>query len=346
MQLVRYLFSYSIVVVVVVLIASGYYYRETLFPNLFSHVGQMATSETAAQMPDTGGMPGKSMPEESMPEESMPEKSITGKSMIADQPMPELVKTAPEPVAISEPDVTPESIVPAQPIDTAEPVTQAKPAASAAREPVTPADSIATSEPAIPTEPAVTSQVPVPTPGQTGITQPGAPHEQMQTGKAPHTEIAPGHMMTGQAEKSSMPMYEQAAVVSPPPAIQSPRQKAGSAPLSAQPQPEDIDRRNAEAIMTARQAYWAGDYDASEQAYQQLIELYPNEVELHGELGNVYYAQGKWAQAAATYAQVVRQLYSTGQSAQADYMLQIVISLDSELGNQLQQERNNMTGQP
>jgi len=329
MQLVRYLFSYSIVVVVVVLIASGYYYRGTLFPNLFSHVGHMTTSETTAGKTNMGGMAGMG--------------GMADKSMVVDQQMPGHAETAPASEAsVTEPAASSESIVSAEPA--------------------------ATTEPVVPVEPTATS-APVPPLNQTEITDQRIQDAQMATGQAPRTEIAtaparqssarqssdsdsaprsvqtePRHMVTGAATTPSMPMHEQSAPVSPVPAIQKPRAETGSVPLPAQMQPEDIDRQDFETIMMARRAYWAGDFDASEQAYLQLIDRHPDEVELYGEVGNVYYAQGKWARAAAAYAQVVRQLYGTGQFAQAEYMLQIVTSLDKDLGKQLQRERGGTSG--
>jgi len=339
MQLVRYLFSYSMVVVVVVLIASGYYYRETLFPNLFSHAGHMSSSNTTAGKASMGAMTGMGRNPGMTDMTGMADKSMAAGQQMTDPIAPAPAVSATEPVAISEPAVTPEPVAPAEPAVITEPVTSVEPA-------VTP-------------EPAATLQTPVSPANQAEVTSQSSEHTRMAAGPGhePGTEMATAPvrqlpdsngtpasgqtathtMATGEAARPSMPMNEQATPVSPTPVVQMPRTGTGSIPL---PEQQQTERRDLEAIMTARRAYWAGDYDASEQSYQQLIERYPNEIELHGELGNVYYAQGKWARAAAAYAQVVRQLYGTGQTAQADYMLEIVTSLDKELGNQLQQERD------
>jgi len=294
MQIVRYIFSYSIIVVVVVMIASGYYYRETLFPNLFPLAGhhQTPTKTTSAMggMGNMGGMTEKqTATAQPMQDQAKIAQAKPGMSPAVTEPAPESPVTLPSPVPQSTQIETTSQITTdrAHPAETAN-VTRQQPDANS----------------------------PVPT--------------------------EPRHMALEPAAQPAMPMNRQAAPTAAiqQPGTQRPTVEHGSVSSSQQMQAEDIGRVDSETIMRARGAYWEGDFAASEQAYQQLIDRYPNEVELQGEVGNVYYAQGKWAQAALAYAQVVRQLYRTRQNAQADYMLQIVSSLDRELGEQLLRERD------
>jgi len=312
MQLVRQIFSYSIIVVVVVMIASGYYYREMLFPNLFPlaghHTGSSETTTAKAGTSEAGTS-------------EVGTESMTEKHKATDMPAQDNTK-----------------------MTRVDPHMRSAGAASVANAPVTlpsPVQPLAKSE-------IVTSSVP----DAQEVAEKAASPERVAgtTGHSSASDSAsrPGqtethHMASDRGSQSIVPAHRQSTPV-PTVTAAAPRQ-SGAAQLSPRLQTGESVRRDSDTIMMARQAYWTGDYAASEQAYQQLIDRHPDQVELYGEVGNVYYAQGKWVRAAAAYAQVVRQLYRTGQNAQADYMLQIVASLDSDLGEQLLRERDNTARQ-
>jgi tetratricopeptide (TPR) repeat protein len=59
----------------------------------------------------------------------------------------------------------------------------------------------------------------------------------------------------------------------------------------------------------AREAYWSGRPDDAELLYRRLVERYPDDPDLYGELGNLYLAQGRDGAAADAYFEAgLRQL--------------------------------------
>lgn len=83
------------------------------------------------------------------------------------------------------------------------------------------------------------------------------------------------------------------------------------------------------AILTqARQAFWARDLVKAEELYRTLIEREPTATDAWGELGNIYYGQAKWQQAAEAYAEAAIQLLEQGQYSQAMFLHYLVRGLD------------------
>ncbi len=303
MQLVRYVFSYSIVIVVVVMIASAFYYREELFPNLFSGSDRDAV---VTGKPDPGSEPETPVTVGSSGMEGLPAQQkqmavASGETVV--QAGNDATETGPAAGS------GPASSAPAQ----------TRPAAAA---------------PDIAEQPGRQEQPTIAVPvEQTPVTD--------QADSA--TQVMPQQAIL---EAGQPPVPSQPAAmpdpVSPVPAEAAPvAAVAPQTPQQVYPGQPETERQDMETVMMARAAYWQGDYAGSEQAYQQIIVRLPDNAELHGELGNVLYAQGKWAEAASAYARVVRLLLGSGQTGQADYLIQVVASLDSALGKQLQQERNN-----
>ncbi len=70
-------------------------------------------------------------------------------------------------------------------------------------------------------------------------------------------------------------------------------------------------------IQTARQAYWQGRLDEAERLYQTLARQYPDNPDLVGELGNVYWQQGKQEAAFAVYFEAASRLYRQQQQQKA-----------------------------
>jgi hypothetical protein len=91
----------------------------------------------------------------------------------------------------------------------------------------------------------------------------------------------------------------------------------------------------------ARRAYWNGNMAEAEKAYQQLSELQSRDPNVFGELGNIYYAQGKWKQAGNAYYEAAIRLIELNQPVQVNYLLRVIQDLDVESANKLRQR---MTG--
>ena len=77
--------------------------------------------------------------------------------------------------------------------------------------------------------------------------------------------------------------------------------------------------------------------------YNELIEL-EDEADFHGELGNVYYAMGKWQQAGSSYYEAAVRLIDSGQLAQVGYLQRVIQGLDAEHAEKLAKQLANTQG--
>lgn len=85
---------------------------------------------------------------------------------------------------------------------------------------------------------------------------------------------------------------------------------------------------SAASLDAARAAFWAQDFTQAEQLYQQLASADPAAADPLGELGNLYYAQGRWNDAADAYAGAVTRLAAVGDMPRARHLLRVLDGLD------------------
>lgn len=85
---------------------------------------------------------------------------------------------------------------------------------------------------------------------------------------------------------------------------------------------------SAASIDAARAAFWAQDFTQAEQLYQQLASADPAAADPLGELGNLYYTQGRWNDAADAYAGAVTRLAAVGDMPRARHLLRVLDGLD------------------
>lgn len=90
-------------------------------------------------------------------------------------------------------------------------------------------------------------------------------------------------------------------------------------------------------FVSARSAFNNGNMAQSEQSYLQLTELDQNNPDVYGELGNVYYSQGKWSEAGKAYYEAAVRLISKGNTNQVVYLQRVIEGLDVEYANKLSQ---------
>lgn len=92
-------------------------------------------------------------------------------------------------------------------------------------------------------------------------------------------------------------------------------------------------------LITARTAYLYGDVAMSEKYYLELTGLDQDNPDAFGELGNVYYAQGKWNKAGEAYYEAAANLISKcdGKDSQLAYLRRVIKGLDSDLAEKLAQ---------
>jgi len=83
-------------------------------------------------------------------------------------------------------------------------------------------------------------------------------------------------------------------------------------------------------LTAARQAFWQRDLPKAEALYKQKIRNDNASANSWGELGNVYYLQAKWQQAAFAYTEAALFLLDKGDFPQALFLRYIVSGLDPE----------------
>ena len=100
-----------------------------------------------------------------------------------------------------------------------------------------------------------------------------------------------------------------------------------------------------QVLYTARKLFWGGNMQASEKLYLELTSLDDSDPNVYGELGNIYYSQGKWKQAGkAYYEAAVRLLDGSGSgrvNSRVSYLLRVIQGLDTESAEKL---RNKIAG--
>ena len=88
----------------------------------------------------------------------------------------------------------------------------------------------------------------------------------------------------------------------------------------------------------ARTAYANGNPDQAVKLYEELSELNAEDPNIPGELGNVFYAQGKWQQAGVAYYEAATRLMAHGQVGQVEYLYRVIQGLDQESAEKLRSQ--------
>jgi len=91
-----------------------------------------------------------------------------------------------------------------------------------------------------------------------------------------------------------------------------------------------------ESWITARKSFYQRKYELSEQSYQDVISNTTDNFDAYGELGNVYFNQGKKQAAAAAYFEAASILLRKGQIRRASSLMGLLRQLDNNKANDLQ----------
>ena len=91
-----------------------------------------------------------------------------------------------------------------------------------------------------------------------------------------------------------------------------------------------------ESWITARKSFYQRDYDKSIQSYQDVIDNTEDNFDAYGELGNVYFNQGKKQQAASAYFEAAAILIKKGQVNRAQSLMGLLRHLDKTKADELQ----------
>ena len=93
-------------------------------------------------------------------------------------------------------------------------------------------------------------------------------------------------------------------------------------------------------LAAARQAYQQQDIDGAIKKYSQLTELDEHSPNAFGEMGNIFYMQGKWQEAGAAYYEAAVRLVESGQMQQVAYLYNVIQGLDRTKAEQLAVKMN------
>ena len=77
-------------------------------------------------------------------------------------------------------------------------------------------------------------------------------------------------------------------------------------------------------LKEARQAYWSRDMAGAEARYKGLVNDFPDNADIKGELGNLYYAQRRNSEAAEMYHQAGLQLIKDGNPQQVMLLIGVL----------------------
>ena len=88
--------------------------------------------------------------------------------------------------------------------------------------------------------------------------------------------------------------------------------------------------------ITARKAFYQRKYELSEQNYRKVIDSTEDNVDAYGELGNVFFNQGKKEQAASAYFEAAAILVRQGKVNRARSLMGLLRHLDKSKAGELQ----------
>ena len=153
---------------------------------------------------------------------------------------------------------------------------------------------------------AAPAQAPGPQPLQTPV--PSAPNPAGPAAPNPASPASP-----------AAPTPAAPTPAAPTPAAPTPSAPAPAASSPAAPPPE---------LLKAREAWWRGDLVAAETAYLQLAQKPDASADVLGELGNLYFAQRKYAAAARYYERAGERLIRDGNLNAAMALLGVLQGID------------------
>jgi hypothetical protein len=171
-----------------------------------------------------------------------------------------------------------------------------------------------------------------PLPGEAG---------QQSVEEAPEDDVPP----PGESAATTAPGLTETEVIpgevpeSTEPAALPPESETVTAEAAAAAEPASRPQEKAYQLLAeAREAYWLRDYDTAESKYLSLTRLEAGNPDGYGELGNMYFSQGKWDQAATAYYEAGVRLVGQGLLTQAEELLAVIRGLNGAHADELEQK--------
>ena len=134
-------------------------------------------------------------------------------------------------------------------------------------------------------------------------------------------------------------MAEDTADIEIPADTPLPDSDATETSLTAVAAPEE-EKKAYKLLAAAREAYWLRDYDVAESKYLALTRLEPDNPDGYGELGNMYFSQGQWDQAASAYYEAGVRLVGQGLLDQAGELAAVIRGLNGGQADDLDRKIN------
>jgi hypothetical protein len=206
-----------------------------------------------------------------------------------------------------------------------------------------------------PTAPAVA--IPVPQPADTATyepvpTAPSVAEAEVPAGDlaevaapvkgAAETLDAPEPMIGLEPPPSPIRQLTRAPVVAdtlaaaPTPAVEAPVVSTGTVATGAASSAVVARVNPYQLLASAREAYWLHDYEQAETIYRELTALEPDNPDWYGELGNMYFSQGKWDESASAYYEAGIRLVKAGRLALASDLVKVIRGLNGSQAQELE----------
>lgn len=345
--------SHGFAVVVVILLGIGFIYRGELFPDLELPDFLVPSSE---KMADAGDHRDKPRPGIDVTQETTAQEPVAAASSAPAEAPEETSAAAPEarvesPAAagvageeiVANPEVqdaaetgmVTETVVETQQAP-AEEISSPPAEGSGTDEVAAPGETGsavtagAMPPPVSPEETPVEPQVAVP--DTAADAQPAAVPEETssESGTAPETD-SPASVAAPDEEPA--PPAETAAPEAPPVTATEVQPDVSGAAQSTPASTGEV--KPYELLAAAREAFWLHNYDDAEKNYRALTELEPQNPDGFGELGNMYFSQGRWEEAAAAYFEAGTRLISEGRLDAARELVNVIRGLNGQQADEL-----------
>ncbi len=315
MKLLARILSHGFAIAVVLLLAIGLIYRGELFPEYdlpgFLNIERLADSReestTGEVVRDAAEDRNEAADQDITSAGSGAGDVDAGVDAAAPEPTPvEADATALEPAALEAVEPVPviEPEVPPAPAEYVDETTEAEPAT----EPATPVPEESMQQPGEEVHRGCCSR--------DGSSKPTAEADTVVPESLPEDSAVTTDAVAMQPEPDA---------VTPPDAV--------SAESPAQPQEKAY-----QLLAAAREAYWLRDYDIAESKYLALTQLEPDNPDGYGELGNMYFSQGKWDQAASVYYAAGVRLVGQGLLEQAEELISVIRGLNGANADELERQ--------
>jgi tetratricopeptide (TPR) repeat protein len=100
----------------------------------------------------------------------------------------------------------------------------------------------------------------------------------------------------------------------------------------------DPPTSHSEMINQARLLHLTGNSSNAIELYRELAEVYPDDPNVVGELGNVYYLKGDWEQASLAYYEAAIRLQKLRMTEQIHYLYLVIHGLDPDVAEKLREQ--------